>query len=63
MRGKRNHISYKEDFRQSIKPINNFGEGSAQQGWGTRTQYSYSQYSSTEFLVLIMYSYSWELKW
>ena len=30
------------------------------QGWGTRTRYSYSQqYSSTEFLVLALYSYSW----
>ena len=29
------------------------------QGWGTRTQYSYSQYSSTEFIVLVLYSYSW----
>ena len=29
------------------------------QGWGTRTQYSYSQYSSTEFLVLVLDSYSW----
>ena len=26
------------------------------QGWGTRTRYS--QYSSTEFLVLVLYSYS-----
>ena len=31
---------------------------SSYQGWGTRTQYSYSQYSSTEFLVLVLYSYS-----
>ena len=26
------------------------------QGWGTRTRYSYSQYSSTEFLVLVLVS-------
>ena len=32
------------------------------QGWGTRTRYSYSQYSSTEFLVLVLYSYSWVTK-
>ena len=33
------------------------------QGWGTRTRYSYSQYSSTEFLLLGLYSYSWVPKW
>ena len=27
-----------------------------EQGWGTRTRYSYSQYSSTEFLVLVLVS-------
>ena len=27
------------------------------QGWGTRTRYSYSQYLSTEFLVLVLVSY------
>ena len=35
---------------------------STHQGWGTRTRYSYSQYSSTEFLVLVLYSYSWVRK-
>ena len=29
------------------------------QGWGTHTRYSYSQYSSTELHVLVLYSYSW----
>ena len=29
------------------------------QGWGTRTRYSYSQYLSTVFLVLALYSYAW----
>ena len=44
------------DWREPWNQVS-WGHQVSQQGWGTRTRYSY--YSSTEFMVLILYSYSW----